>query len=102
MNLENQINIEISSDILNGQFANLAIVSHSHAEFILDFIVFLPGMTKGRIISRIILTPFQAKRLSIILGEQIKKFESTFGTIRESEFPSEPSNSKIPPFSVNA
>ena len=62
-NNQNQLNIEISEEISEGIYSNLAVITHSHAEFIVDFIKAMPGSPKAKVKSRIILTPQHAKRL---------------------------------------
>ena len=91
---EQKIDIAVSDAVAEGTYSNLAIISHSFSEFILDFVNILPGMTKGNVKSRIILTPFHAKRLLMALQENINAFESFNGTI-----PDDPGNqgSILPP-----
>lgn len=89
-NKENQVNIELTDDIANGIYSNLAIITHSNAEFVTDFIQMMPGMPKGKVRSRIIMTPQNAKRLMRALQENIGKFEQTFGVIDESNIPQMP------------
>jgi len=79
---EQQINIELSPDIAIGTFSNFTIISHSQYEFVFDFITLLPGMPKGKVISRIIMTPAHAKKVLEILKTNIQKYESVFGTIK--------------------
>jgi uncharacterized protein (DUF1778 family) len=79
----NQLNIELPEDIAQGIYSNLAIISHSHAEFVLDFVRIVPGVPKAKVQSRIILTPEHAKRLMHALQENISKYEATFGPIKE-------------------
>lgn len=81
----NQLNIEISEEVAEGQYANLAIITHSHAEFVLDFVNVMPGTPKSRVKSRIILTPQHAKRLMNALRENIEKFEQASGVIKDLE-----------------
>ena len=81
----NQLNIEISEEVAEGQYANLAIITHSHAEFVLDFVNVMPGTPKSRVKSRIILTPQHAKRLMNALRENIEKFEQASGVIKYLE-----------------
>lgn len=83
----NQINIELPEGVAEGTYANLAIISHSHSEFVADFIRLVPNVPKAKVKSRIILTPSHAKRLMRALAENIKKYESQFGTIKEHEQP---------------
>lgn len=82
---QNQLNIEISEEIAEGQYANLAIITHSHAEFILDFVNVMPGTPKSKVKSRIILTPQHAKRLMKALTENVQRFEAANGNIKDLE-----------------
>ena len=79
----NQLNIEISEEVAEGQYANLAIITHSHAEFVLDFVNVMPGTPKSRVKSRIILTPQHAKRLLNALSDNILKFEAANGPVKD-------------------
>jgi hypothetical protein len=81
----NQINIELSEDVAEGEYSNLAIITHSNSEFVVDFIKIMPGVPKARVKSRIILTPQHAKRLMLALEENIQKFESMNGPIGEAD-----------------
>ena len=83
----NQINIELSEEVAEGTYSNLAIITHSNSEFIVDFVRVMPGVPKARVKSRIVLTPQHAKRLMKALGENIQKFEAANGTIREIKGP---------------
>ncbi len=80
-----QVNVELSDDVAEGTYSNLAIITHSNAEFIIDFIRAMPGVPKAKVKSRIILTPQHAKRLLMALKDNISKFESTHGPIKEGE-----------------
>ena len=82
---EQQLNIEISEEIAEGTYANLAIITHSHAEFVLDFVNVMPGAPKSKVKSRIILTPFHAKRLMKAIAENVQKFEALNGPIQDLE-----------------
>jgi hypothetical protein len=84
---QNQLNIELTPDVAEGTYSNLAIISHSPSEFVVDFINIMPGMPKANVKSRIILTPEHAKRLFSALQENILKFESQFGKIRKADDP---------------
>ena len=79
--LQNQIEIELTEEIAQGTYSNLAIISHSSSEFVLDFIRVVPGMKKAKVKSRIILTPDHAKRLLSALKDNIEKFEKLNGTV---------------------
>ncbi|MBE6200163.1 MAG: DUF3467 domain-containing protein [Rikenellaceae bacterium] len=77
----NGIELELTEDIAQGNYANLAIISHSTSEFIVDFATILPGLKKAKVKSRIILTPEHAKRLLYSLQENITRYESNIGKI---------------------
>ncbi len=79
------LNIEISEEVAEGTYANLAIITHSHAEFVIDFVNVMPGTPKSRVKNRIILTPFHAKRFMKALIDNVKKFESANGNIQDLE-----------------
>ena len=91
-NQEGQINIELDEKVAEGTYSNLAIINHSNTEFVLDFIALMPGVPKAKVKSRIILTPQHAKRLLTALNENIHRFESTHGQIKEEEHPPIPLN----------
>ena len=80
-----QLNIEISEEVAEGSYANLAIITHSHAEFVIDFVNVMPGTPKSKVKSRIILTPFHAKRFMKAMVDNVKKFEAANGTIQDME-----------------
>ena len=80
-----QLNIEISEEISEGEYANLAIITHSHAEFVIDFVNVMPGTPKSKVKSRIILTPFHAKRFMKAMIENVNKFEAANGNIQDME-----------------
>ena len=80
-----QLNIEISEEVSEGTYANLDIITHSHSEFVIDFVNVMPGTPKSKVKSRIVLTPFHAKRFMKALVENINKFEATSGTIQDMD-----------------
>lgn len=82
---QNQINIELNEETAEGIYSNLAIITHSNAEFVVDFVRIMPGVPKAKVKSRILLTPQHAKRLLKALADNIKKFEAAHGTIEDSE-----------------
>src|SRR5438034_6577314 len=82
---QNQINIEISEEVAEGSYANLAIITHSHAEFVIDFVNVMPGTPKSKVKSRIILTPQHAKRFMKALTDNIIRFEAANGKIQDLE-----------------
>jgi hypothetical protein len=82
INNDSQLNIELSEEIAEGIFSNLAIITHSNTEFVLDFIRVMPGVPKARVKSRIILTPEHAKRLLGAMQDNIEKYEAINGRIK--------------------
>jgi hypothetical protein len=84
-NPANQINIEISEEVAEGSYANLAIITHSHAEFVIDFVNVMPGTPKSKVKSRIIFTPQHAKRFMKALMENVTRYESANGAIKDLE-----------------
>ena len=77
-----QINIELGEKEAEGIYSNLAIITHSPAEFIIDFTRVVPGAPKAKVHARIITTPQHAKMLLRALNDNIEKFESKFGEIK--------------------
>jgi len=100
-----QINIELGEKEAEGNYSNLAIISHSPAEFIIDFTRVFPGVPKARVHSRIIMTPQHTKMFINALKENIDKFEKQFGVINLNsqlndggfgfQIPNPPKNEKI-------
>jgi len=87
-----QVNIELPEDVAQGTYANLAIITHSNSEFFIDFAGMAPGMPKAKVKSRIVMTPEHAKSLLMALQDNIARYESTFGKIRQAE----PGNKNFP------
>lgn len=81
----NQLNIEISEEVAEGTYANLAIITHSHAEFVIDFVNVMPGTPKSKVKSRIIFTPMHAKRFMKAMAENIERYEAAHGDIQDME-----------------
>ena len=81
----NQLNIEISEEVAEGNYSNLAIMTHSHAEFVIDFVNVMPGTPKSKVKSRVILTPQHAKRFMKALTEYVNRFEQLNGKIQDLE-----------------
>ncbi len=75
------VELDLKEEVAQGNYANLAIISHSASEFILDFAAILPGIKKPKVNSRIILTPEHAKRLLGLLKENVSRYESNHGEI---------------------
>ncbi len=87
----NQLNIELSEETAQGVYSNLAVITHSSAEFVVDFIRIMPGVPKAKVKSRIILTPEHAKRLMMALQDNISKFEAVHGKIKATDNGGNPS-----------
>ena len=92
MEEKNQLNIELSEEIADGTYSNLAVITHSPTEFVVDFINVMPNVPKAKVKSRIILTPHHAKRLLKALQENVSKYETQHGVISESNLPPFPMN----------
>ncbi len=80
-NKQNEIKIELTPEVANGHYANLAVISHTGNEFFIDFIAVAPNMPQAKVQSRIIMTPENAKNLLFALSDNVKKYEQTFGEI---------------------
>src|SRR4029453_14693186 len=93
----NQLNIENSEEVKEGHYANLGIITHSHSEFVIDFVNVMPGTPKSKVKSRIILTPQHAKRLMKALNEKIGRYEVSNGPIKDIEEVQIPFNFGGPP-----
>ncbi len=76
-----QINIELGEKEAEGVYSNLAIISHSQAEFVVDFTRILPGVPKARVLSRIVMTPQHARMLLNAMQENIARYEAQYGEI---------------------
>lgn len=76
-----QLDIELTEEIAEGIYSNLAIITHSNSEFVIDFIRIMPGVPKAKVKSRIVLTPQHAKRLLMALSDNLSKFEESFGEV---------------------
>lgn len=91
---DGQLQIELKEEVAQGMYANLAIITHSSSEFIIDFVRVMPGLPKAGVQSRLILAPEHAKRLLRALEENIVKYERVFGSIRLNE------EQSLPPMAV--
>jgi hypothetical protein len=91
---QQQINIELSEEVAQGTYSNLAVITHSSSEFVVDFVRIMPGIPKANVKSRIILTPEHAKRLLMALQDNVKKFEAINGPIKNVKSGSNP---MVPP-----
>lgn len=88
-----QIDVELTDEVAEGIYSNLAMIAHSNSEFVIDFIRLMPGVPKAKVKSRIIMTPDHAKRLLAALKDNIDKYEDAFGRINSGgDAPSFPMN----------
>lgn len=90
MENKNEVNIELSEETATGVYSNLAILTHAPSEFICDFIQMMPGVPKGKVRSRVIMSPQNAKKLLGALQDNISKYEQNFGVIEEGNLPPMP------------
>jgi hypothetical protein len=79
---QQQLNIELSEEIAQGVYSNLAVITHSSSEFVVDFVRIMPGIPKANVKSRVILTPEHAKRLLHALQDNLSKYEAVHGPIK--------------------
>lgn len=82
---QQQINIELTEEIADGTYANLAIITHSFAEFVIDFVNVMPGVPKAKVKSRVVMTPQHAKKLMRALIDNVKRYESQNGVIKDQD-----------------
>jgi Protein of unknown function (DUF3467) len=89
----NQINIELSEEMAEGIYANLAMIAHSNTEFVIDFIRLMPGVPKAKVKSRIVMTPEHAVRFLQALKDNVERYQDSFGDIKDmSDMPKIPFN----------
>lgn len=78
---KNQLQIQVRPEIADGKYSNLALIAHTPNDFLIDFIFAAPGIPQAPVVSRVIMTPENAKKLMLALSDNIKKFETQFGEI---------------------
>lgn len=81
----NQFSIELDEKTADGTYSNMVVINHSNTEFVLDFVNIMPGLPKAKVKSRIILTPQHAQRLLNALADNIQRFESVNGVIKDTD-----------------
>lgn len=86
---KNQLQIQLRPETADGKYSNLAMIGHGPNEFLIDFIFAAPGMPQAPVVSRVIMSPENAKQLLFALTDNVKKYESAFGEIK-------PRNAKNP------
>ncbi|MCS7162120.1 MAG: DUF3467 domain-containing protein [Bacteroidia bacterium] len=77
----NVLNVEMAEEVASGIYSNLAIISHTPGEFVIDFLQVLPGLPKARVRARIVLSPYHYKRLLLAMQDNLAKYEGRFGEI---------------------
>ena len=88
--MEQQLDINLPEEVAQGIYSNLAVITHSQSEFIVDFVSMMPGVQKGTVRSRVVMTPQNAKRLLAALSDNIAKFEQQNGMIVDAHNPTIP------------
>ena len=76
-----EMQLELSPEVAEGVYSNMAVIAHSPSEFVLDFVRVMPGMPKAKIMTRVMMTPENAKRLLGALNENVRRYEMQFGEI---------------------
>lgn len=76
------LQLELSPEVAQGEYANFAVITHSSSDFVLDFARVLPGLPKANVKNRVIMAPEHAKRLLMALQENIMRYEHEFGAIK--------------------
>ena len=84
---EKEFSIELKQDVAKGTYSNLAIITHSRSEFIIDFATMLPGLPKPEVSNRIIMTPEHAKRLYLALQDESQHSQIMLGNENKPQFP---------------
>jgi hypothetical protein len=94
-NNKNQLQIQLRPELADGKFSNLAMIGHGPNEFLIDFIFAAPGMPQAPVVSRVIMTPENAKQLLFALQDNVKKYEANFGEIKQKR------GGNMPPYEAN-
>lgn len=79
---KNQIQIQLRPEVADGKYSNLAMIGHGPNEFLIDFIFAAPGMPQAPVVSRLIMSPENAKQLLMALSDNVRKYEAQFGEIK--------------------
>ena len=93
---QNQLQIQLRPEMADGKYTNLAMIGHTPSEFLIDFIFAAPGMPQAPVVSRMIMSPENAKKLLFALTDNIKKYEQTFGEIKRKMPAGAPAGGGIP------
>lgn len=89
---KNQLQIQLKPEVADGKYSNLAMIGHSPNEFLIDFIFHAPGMAQAPVVSRIVMTPENAKNLMFALTDNVQKYEANFGEIKQKRNPGQGGN----------
>lgn len=96
MDNKKELKIELAPEVATGQYSNLAVISHSAQEFYVDFVSVAPNMPQAKVVSRIIMTPENAKNLLFALRDNVSKYEQTFGEIERKTPKNAPKGGELP------
>ena len=80
---KNQLQIQLRPEMADGKYSNLAMIGHGPNEFLIDFIFAAPGMPQAPVVSRVVMSPENAKQLLLALNDNISKYEAQFGEITQ-------------------
>ena len=94
---QNQVQIQLKPEVADGKYCNLAMIGHGPNEFLIDFIFAPPSMPQAPVVSRVVMSPENAKQLLFALSDNIQKYEKVFGEIK----PRMPKNGENTPFGKN-
>ena len=84
---QQQVQIKADEKELLGQYSNLVMIHHNAEEFTMNFIYLFPSVPQGKLVGSLIVSPAHAKRLLRALSENITRYETQFGPIREGPVP---------------
>ena len=79
---KNKLQIQLRPEVADGKYSNLAMIGHGANEFLFDFIFAAPGMPQAPVVSRVIMSPENAKQLMFAITDNVKKYEAQFGEIK--------------------
>lgn len=85
MDKENKLEISLPEALSMGVYSNATGINNSPTEFVMDFLNIMPGVPKATVVSRIVMTPSTAKRLLMVLAENIEGYEKVYGPITDPE-----------------
>jgi hypothetical protein len=87
--MQQRLNITIDQNVGEGIYANMVLIAHTGAEFVMDFARAMPGVPNTKVHSRIVMTPQHLKGFLKALEENVERYEARFGEIKIEGFPSE-------------